>query len=91
MFEGAEEADRLLRAMFQKTLDLGHTSQGMCAFRNPYTIKFGIVYGDGQNRCLAMERVGQAQRRDLLYFKCLYTNYYAVTTPDPWAYVLCNH
>ena len=91
MFEEAEEADRLLRAMFQKTLDLGHTSQGMWAFRNPYTIRFGIVYGDGRNRCLAMERVSQAERKDLPYFWCLYSNYYDVTAPDPWAYVLCSH
>ena len=75
----------MLRAMFQKTLDLGHSSQGMWAFRNPHTIKFGIVYGDDRNRCLRMERVSQAQRNDWPDFWCLYSNHYDVTAPDPWA------
>ena len=45
MFEGAEEADCRLRAKFQKTLNLGHTSNGMWAFREPHTIRFGGFMG----------------------------------------------
>ena len=84
MFEGAEEADCRLRAEFQKTLNQGHTEKGMWAFREPYTIRFGRVYGDGWKRCLAMEGVSEAQRKDLLSFWCLYSDYYVVTEPDPW-------
>ena len=90
MFEGAEEADCRLRAEFQKTLDQGHTSKGMWAFRKPYTIRFGRVYGDGWKRCLAMDGVSEAQREDLPCFWCLYSDYYDKTEPVPWAYVLCE-
>ena len=78
MFEGAEEADRRLRAKSQNILDLGHTCEGMWAFRKPYTIRFGSVYGDGWNKCLARERVSQAQREDLPYFWCLHSDCYDV-------------
>ena len=43
MSEEAAEADRRLRAKFQKTLDLGDTCHGMWAFRKPHTIRFGFL------------------------------------------------
>ena len=90
MTEDAAEADRRLRSKFQKTLHLGDTRHGMWAFRKPHTIRFGIVYGDGWKRCLAMEPVSQAQRKVLPKFWCLYSDYYEVTEPVLWAYVVCE-
>ena len=78
MFDDAEEADRRLRAKFQTILNLGHTCQGMWAFREPYKIRFGVVFGDGWKRCLAMEPVIQPPKNDWRYFWCLYSDYHDV-------------
>ena len=75
MFEGAEEADRMLRAKFQKTLDLGHTSHGMWAFRKPHTIRFGIVYGMVGKDAWPWSLLAKLKEKN-----CLISGVYIVTT-----------
>ena len=75
MTEDAAEADRRLRAKFQKTLDLGHTSHGMWAFRKPHTIRFGIVYGDGWKNVWPWSVLAKLKEKT-----CLISGVYIVTT-----------
>ena len=88
--EKAADADRRLRAKCEKTLDLGDMCHGMWAVRTPHTIRFGTVYGDGLKRVLAMESVRPDPREHMDAFYCLYSDYYEVTDPAYWTYVLCE-
>ena len=90
MNEAAAEAARRLRAKFAETLNRPGSRQGLWAFREPYTIRFGIVYGDGWTKHLAIEPVSQDQRDRLPRFWCLYSDFYEETESSYWTFVLCE-